>query len=360
MASNGVAAPSNTCSVELQEANACMGDLQTAQLRVADLERELSARGPQLAQNASITGANGLFPPNPEPGRCYARVLNPARFDTTSETVMVREASERITVVPAVYETVQERVLVKEASTRLEVIPAVYEEIEERVMVSPAGERLVEVPAEFTTVTENVLDEPAHTMWKRGPAAGQAGNVLSQQVTDTGEIMCLVEVPATYRTITRQELVRPARTESVPVQAQYETVTRLVVSQPATTREITVPAEYTTRDVTKLVRPAEQQTAAIPAEYETVTRNEKVSEESLEWRSVMCEVNMTKENVMALQTALRTEGVYNGPVDGLIGPMTLSAASRYASQRGLPSGSNYITLDVIDALGLGERIAALR
>ena len=341
-------------------------ELEAAQRRVASLEQELSEKDLLLTQSElrgstpPVTPVTSLFPPNAEAGQCYARVLIPARFNMTSETVLVREATARISVIPATYETVQERVLVKEASSRFEVVPAVYEEVQERVMISPDSERLVEVPAEYETVTDRVLDQAAHTVWKRGPAAGQAGNVLSEQVTDTGEIMCLVEVPATYRTITRQVVARPARTDSIAVPAQYETVTKLVVSQPGTTREILVPAEYATREVTRLIRAAQQQSTDIAAEYETVTRNEKISEESLEWRSVMCEVNMTFDNITALQTALSSEGFYQGPVDGIIGPMTLSAASRYALQNSLPAGSNYITLDVIESLGLGERIASLR
>jgi len=122
-------------------------ELQQAQQRVASLEQELSMKDQQLAQSrASMpvdTAGSSLFPPNAETGRCYARVLTPARFETTTQPVLVREAATRISVTPAVYETVQERVLIKEASTRLEVIPAVYEEVTERVMISPASEKLV-------------------------------------------------------------------------------------------------------------------------------------------------------------------------------------------------------------------------
>ena len=57
-----------------------------------------------------------------------------------------------------------------------------------------------------------MLEKPAHTAWKKGPAATQTANVLSESVTDTGEIMCLVEVPAKYKTITKRILKTPETT----------------------------------------------------------------------------------------------------------------------------------------------------
>ncbi|MDH3718016.1 MAG: hypothetical protein OES79_07825, partial [Planctomycetota bacterium] len=96
------------------------------------------------------------------------------------------------------------------------------------------------------------------------------------------------------------------------------------------------------------------------AEYETVTLTEKVAEEGLQWRPVLCEVNMTRQNVSALQAALQKTGCCKcGPnrnrqcqVDGIIGPCTLDAARCYANQKGLPSGEKYITMEIIRALGL--------
>ena len=65
-----------------------------------------------------------LFPPDPKPGHCYARVLVPATYDVSHEKVLTRPAVTRIEVKEARYEWVEEAVLVKEASTRLETVPA--------------------------------------------------------------------------------------------------------------------------------------------------------------------------------------------------------------------------------------------
>lgn len=338
-------------------------EFQASQRRINELESALAARERELA-NAEARAADSatassdksadasLFPPNPKAGECYARVLIPATYETRTEQVLTRDAAERIEVVPARYETVEETVMVREASTQLELIPAVFDEIQEQVLVKPASTKIVEVPAVYETVTERVVDTPAHTAWKKGPAATQSANVLSQSVTDTGEIMCLVEVPATYKTVQKRVLVTPARTEEVVIPAEYETVTKTVVKAPATTREVTIPAQYDTVKVTKLVSPADERRIAIPAEYETVTRSEKTSDESMEWRRVMCEVNMTRDNVVALQRALADKGYYKAGLDGVIGAQTLAAARSYALERNLPAGSNYIAMEVVESLDI--------
>ncbi|MEO1034352.1 MAG: peptidoglycan-binding domain-containing protein [Pseudomonadota bacterium] len=330
--------------------------ISTLESKLADRERELAAaRAAATNQATSYAAANSnssLFPPNPKAGECYARVLIPAEYETVTEQIVVREAGERFEITPARYENVQETVLVKEASTRLEVVPAVYDEVQERVLVKPAAKKIVEVPAVYDTVTERVLDKPAHTAWKRGPAAAQTSNVLSQATTDTGEIMCLVDVPATYKTVEKRVLVTPAKTQEITIPAEYKTVSRTVVKTPATTREVTIPAQYDTVAVTKLIAPAAERRIEIPAAFETVSRRNKVTDEQMEWRQVVCEVNMDRGNVLALQRALADAGYYKAGVDGIIGGQTLAAARSYAVANGLPAGSNYVPIEVVKSLDL--------
>jgi hypothetical protein len=408
-------------------------DLEASQRRIEQLEAALATKNRDLAaaesrisergdMSASTASETSLLPPNPKPGECYARVIIPAKYTTTSEqvlkrpaserieiiparyesakeTVVVKEASSKLEIVPAKYETVEERVLVKPASTKLTVVPAVYDTIEERVLVKPASTKVIEVPAVYETVTDRVLDQPARTEWKRGTGMGTGSGVamssatqavqrfgdfkvLETRVEDTGDLMCLVEIPATYKTIEKQVIVTPATTRKVEVPAEYKTVKKTVLKTPATTREVTIPAEYktvkvtklvrpeTTReitipavygevDITKLAKPASERRIPIPAEYTTLTRTNKVSDERTEWRPVLCEVNMTRENVAALQTSLNDSGCCRcGPnrnecqIDGVMGPCTIKAAQCYAERNGLSSGNKYITMDVIRALGL--------
>lgn len=336
-----------------QEISSQRKQIETLQRQVE--QQKASAATTSMGATTASTGTTSqLFPPDPKPGQCYARVLIPGEYKTAQETVLLKEESERFEIVPAQYKTVEERVLVREASTRLEVIPAQYEKVTERVMVREATTRLEEQPATYKTISEQVLLTPARTEWKRGPAASfaAAGNVINTKSTDTGEIMCLVEVPATYKTVTRTVLQSPATTKEIAIPAEYKTVTRTALKTPATTREITIPAEYDTVKVTKLVAPASRRSVKIPAEYQTVTQNIKVSEDAMEWRQVVCEVNLNPDNVRKLQTALKRSGQYQGTVDGVLGPMTLKAANSYARSKGLPTGSNYIAVEVASSLGL--------
>ena len=289
-------------------------ELQKKEMRLREFEEELQTKEASLAEKESqITAAatpttdpaTSLFPPNPKPGECYARVLIPGKYRTKKYQVLTREASERIEIVPAQYRTVEKRVLVREAS-----------------------EKLVKVPGQYKTVTERVIDKPAHTVWKKGTGV-DSGTIISQKHSDTGEVMCLVEVPATYKTVTKQ-----------------------VLAAPATTKVVTIPAQYKTVKVTELVSPAREQRIEIPAQYKTVTKTEKILGEHLEWRQVVCKTNLTTSNVSKLQQQLKELGYYNDTVDGIFGPNTLKAANSFARAKNLPQGSNYIAMDVVGALGL--------
>lgn len=329
---------------------------EIAALKRAMADQERAMRDAQSQSATMMTASTGgmsseLFPPNAEPGRCYARILTPAKYNVSTETVLLKQASERVEIVPAKFDTVSERVLVREASSRLEVIPATFETVEERVLVKPASKRIEQVPATFKTASERVLVTPARTEWKRGPASGFSG-VVDSRTTDTGEIMCLVEVPAVYKTVTQQVVDTPARTREVTIPAVYDTIKKTVMVKPATTREITIPAEYDTIKVTREVTPSSERRIAIPAQYTDVTKREMISDAVLDWREVVCDVNLNRTNVTQLQTALEKKGYYKAGVDGVFGPATLSAANAYAKATGLPVGSNYIAIDVAKSLGL--------
>lgn len=233
----------------------------------------------------------------------------------------------------------------REASTRLEAIPAVYEWVEEEVMVKPATTRLETAPATYRTSSERVLVRAAYTTWKKGTGP------IQRIDESTGEIMCLVEIPAEYETVTTTVETAPATIREVSVPAEYETVRREVLKTPATTREVTIPAEYGTIESTRLVTPASEQRIPIPAEYETVTKTEQVSGGHLEWRSILCDTNMTRGRVTAIQRALRSAGHNPGPIDGVIGRSTMRAVNSYQRANGLPA-DQYLNMETVRALGV--------
>lgn len=317
----------------------------------AEIQRLRDSLSSSTTNNTPLpaSGNSDLFPPNAQPGHCYARVLIPANYENTSETVLKKQASFRYDVSAPEYEWIEEQVLAKEASTRLEVVPATYKEVSEQVLIKPESTRLVQIPAQYETVSESILDKPAHTIWKRG--SGPIDGALQTNVDQsTGEVVCLVEVPATYKTVSKTVLKTDARTEEIVTPAQYKTVTRRVVDTAAATREVTIPAVYKTVKKQRLVRAAEKHRIDIPAEYVTIDKRKKISEEELVWREVLCQDNLTNDVIRSIQSALNDKGYHRSEIDGHLGPVTMRSVNRYAKSQGLPVGKNYIALETAKAL----------
>jgi hypothetical protein len=189
----------------------------------------------------TVSMTNPDLPPNARVGECYAKVFIPEQFDTRKETVLVRDASERLEIVPAQYEWVEETVLVKEASCRLE-----------------------EVPAQFEWREQTIQTDPGHTGWKMEKTARCVSDTPNNRLAD--EMYCLESHPPVYKTIKTQVQVKPATVREVEIPAEYQTVRRQRLAAPATTRRI-----------------------AIPAEFASVEKTFKVSDSRVEWQLVDCD-----------------------------------------------------------------------
>ena len=442
-----------------------------------------------VAASSSLTAdaVESVVLPNAQPGECYAKVLTPAKFETRTEKVLSKEASETLTVIPAQYGTTDQKILVKEASSRLtvvpgtfknvtekvlvkeaqtfwktslkgnipvsaeilaaakaggadvdgmgvgscyreyftpakfatatetyirkeasetlKIVPATYEYAEEKVLVKEASSRLVKVPATYGTVTEKVLIEPEKTMWKKSQCNGSNNDCgvmclvttparyssVTKRVVKTPPTTKVVEIPAVYKTVKVRKLATPARVERVAIPEQsasytrtvkvsdatfswtkvgaqangkytghqicktatpeaYKTITKTVVDTPPTTKEVAIPEVYKTIKVTTVVKPAEVKRTAIPEAYRTITKREMVSPSKVEWKRVVCQSSITSSTIRALQTALKNEGHYTGPIDGIVGAQTRAAVKAYQIKKGLSTGG--ITHAVIKSLGV--------
>lgn len=334
-------------------------DARSAQLAMKEAElrkREavLDARAASLANNNTTAGAtagvrgNADLPPNPEAGECYARVYVQPKVQTTTKKLLVKEASTKIKVIPAQYAPGTEKVLAEDATEKLVIIPAQYGSKTEKVLVAPEKTTLVEVPATYNTITEKVLVHPARKIWKQG--SGPIQRVDSA----TGEIMCLVEEPAVYKTITKRVVATQATTKKITIPAKYSTVTRKVVIKPATTKRVIIPAKYDVVKVTKLVKPAQEVRVPVPAQYKSVTEEKIVSPGRAEWRSILCETNSSPRKIREIQSALKTRGFYQGPVDGIIGSQTMAAVNKYQASNNLPK-DEYLNVKTLRSLGVSPR-----
>lgn len=346
---------------------------------------------PEPTPTAAATPA-----PSADPGQCFANITIPAVTRETTKQVLVSAATTKTETVPATYKTVTEEVLVSEASTTTEVVPATYktetrmvpveaaasqgsseqefEEVTEEVLVSPAQTREIEVPAVYETVTERVKTKDAFTEWRPGGkvyaigAEALGGTVLANRVTSSG-VMTLVEIPAEFETVTKRILVTPASTRTETVPAKYETVTRRVpaegsgdssdaepemrevtvrvVDQPASVRTVPVPAKYRTVARRIVDTPAMVRTVPVPAVYRDEVTQDIIEPARTERVEVVCEARTIPDFVRSMQRALRARGLYDGEIDGKVGPATRAAVKEF--QNGT---SEVLTIESARRLGL--------
>jgi hypothetical protein len=343
----GQSAPKVTAPKVVQQPVQRVEDDKDRQIRALEIAiAEALSRQETTVKTIIQSTGGSLYPPDAEPGKCYARVLVPEKYEIKTEKILAKEQGQKLKVIPAKYNWVTKKVLVKEASEKIVSVPPTYTTVTEKVLVKPASERVSAVPATYKTVMEKVLVKEAHVTWKKGKGA------IQKIDNGTGEIMCLVNVPAVYRTIKKKILVTPATTKVEPIPAVYKTVTRKVVATPATTKTIPIPAVYKTIRVKELVQPETTQSVTIPEVYKTVTRKVKVAEAYLKWQPVMCKTTMSSNsiNIRNVQRALKDAGYNPGPIDGIVGRRTRNALHKFQNANGLSRGA--LTQETLEALGL--------
>jgi len=325
------------------------------------------------------------------PGMCFHEHYRPAQYKTENQQVLLSEASAKVSTDASKYRTEEKKVLVKEASTKIVDVPAVYETVSEQVVDVPAhtiwkkgtgpiqkideatGEImcLVEVPATYKTIEKRVIKSPATTKVVEIPAVYETVKVrvLADDAAETR-----TDIPAEYGTVkvTKKvadasfvwheihNLEEPPTTRTgnqiclVEKPAQYKTVTTRTLVSPATTKKVEIPAEYKTVKVRKLASAASEKRTAIPAVYKTVTVKELLKDGRMEWRSILCETNMTGTRISQIQTALKKAGYDPGPIDGVVGRETMQAVNAFQRANDLPV-DRHLNLATLKALGVSPK-----
>ncbi|MDO8970268.1 MAG: hypothetical protein Q7U74_06240, partial [Saprospiraceae bacterium] len=62
-------------------------------------------------------------PPNAQPGKCYAKCIIPAQYETVTDQVVIKPAGKRSVAVPAMLEPKTIDLVVKESSKRYIPVP---------------------------------------------------------------------------------------------------------------------------------------------------------------------------------------------------------------------------------------------
>ena len=281
--------------------------------------------------------------PDAKPGECYAKVIVPAQYETTTEEVLVKPESEKVEVKPAVFDVAEKSVVEKEGYTKIKVVPAKFREEFEEVEVSPAGKEWVTnlgkngipaspallagaktsgidietaavsqcfkeyfIPAKFEESEKEVLVKEESEEIKVAPAQFEeaAETVVVKQASKKK-----VYKPAEYETIEEKIEVEPAKAVwkkgdgpitkidnstgeimcLVQVPAVYKTITKTVLKSPSAIDLVEVPEETQAVKVSKLVSDATIDKVKIPAEYKKVTLITKISDAGFIWREAAAE-----------------------------------------------------------------------
>ena len=324
-------------------------------------------------------------------GTCFHEHRKAPKYKTTEEKVLISEAYDVVETVPAQYKTVNETVVVQEASTKIVEVPATYRTETKKILVKPAttvwkkgtgpiqkidsatGEImcLVDVPAEYKTVTTRVIDKPASTKTITIPAVTKVIR-SRQEVAPAKEVRRTI--PAKYQMVKKTaiesdgELVwheihnNTMNTKSrtgrqmclVNEPAVYKTMTKRTVIKPASSQKIVIPAVYEAIKVKALVSEATEKRTKIPAVYRTIYSQELVEDGRMEWRSILCETNMTRSRIKQIQQALKAKGYNPGPIDGVVGSQTIMAMNQFQKANKLPV-DRYLNVESIRALGVSEK-----
>lgn len=182
-------------------------------------------------------------PPQAKPGECYARVMIPAQYEMTKEKVLVKEASEQISVVPAKYETTTKEVEIVPASTKITPVPAIYKEATETIVIRPR-----------IKIWRTSLEEGA------APISPEILSAAKQKGIDVDAAIpgsCFKEyvIPRKFRTIAEEIVIQDERNETKVIPATFEAVEKTIVVAPASKKIVEVPAEYETIEERVLVEP---------------------------------------------------------------------------------------------------------
>ena len=131
-------------------------------------------------------------------------------------------------------------------------------------------------------------------------------------------------------------------------------MSRQVIDTEATVREVAVPAVTRKVRVPIVAEQAKVETDTVPEQFGTVSKTVKVSDASVEWRSILCEVNTTPAKVREIEEALKKAGFNPGNTDGVVNQSTMTALNAYQRTNNLPI-DRYINLATVKSLGVSAK-----
>ena len=127
-----------------------------------------------------------------------------------------------------------------------------------------------------------------------------------------------------------------------------------MIDTEATVREVAVPAVTRKVRLPIVAEQAKVERDTVPEQYSTVSKTIKVSDASVEWRSIFCEVNTTPAKVREIEEALKKAGFNPGNTDGVVNQSPMTALNAYQRANNLPI-DRYINLATVKSLGVSAK-----
>ncbi len=301
----------------------------------------LANQGEKAITTSNLGG--GDIPANAVPGQCFAKVITPAKYQTTSEKIMTRPETTTYKTVAPKYGFVNETITVEEEREVLKVIPATYKWVEEKMLVKEAGTKLVKTAPKYKTVTKKIMVKPESTAWKKGEAGA-----LDHSNTDG--VLCLVKKPAVYKTVKETVMDVEAGVKEIEIPAVYKTVRKKVVDTPSRVEKKMIPAKTKIVKVKKLLEPAQKVPSTIPAKYKEITKRVLEAPSTTVWARILCKTNSNTNTVVEVQKALKGAGYNPGKIDGILGSDTARAIKKFQRTEGLSVGA--LTYDTLNKLNI--------
>ncbi|KAA1174757.1 hypothetical protein FWJ25_05075 [Marinobacter salinexigens] len=303
-------------------------------VRFQSQSREIEeSPAPQPGSPITVAADNTVI--DIQPGQCWVNAQIQSRPVEESIQVKVRDSEIKLKVTPAEFRRGLKRVVTKEGTKTYRVIPPTYKEIEDKILVKPESKRLVVEPAVYKTVTEEVVMEEARTELE--PCSTSGATAYGAKVAAMG--FCTKAIPAKTKSVSVTKLVKAESTRTEVIPAEYKTVVRRVVDKPAEVVPMETQDEIDNLEIAELVSPAKAEQTTIPAVAVAMNVLRYEGKPRIVARQAVCDTNLTRDMVRELQQKLGGLGYNPGEQDGLPGPDTMDALTRYQTDHGLASGA---------------------
>jgi hypothetical protein len=324
-----------------------------------------------FAQSASMPRfPNVADPINAQAGKCYAVRLREAVYTSTPRQVLQQDAYDTYEIRQAVEGPNQVRQTeTRPAHTVYEAIAPQFETYTETVVTRPGYETLSAPPVETKNYTDSYVVREPRLVWRRGANLSGVRRVDSA----TGEVYCLVEeaartvnvtrtvrtsvgdvrrtpIPPRTQQITRQRLVRDGSYRAIPVGPTVANITYNDVTT-GSARRITNPAVSTTINMETLATDERYELVEVVCDPATLANMSTVRTTS----GMVARSGVTTPghvvSLRSVQSALKAQGLYRGPIDGILGNDTSRALREFQRRNGINSPS-LLSIETLSRLGL--------